>query len=115
MAGPERHDIFENPTLVSENKENERLLRASQRELEIKAEGENEFLLEQVCSYYLLPSSFSGSVPTPVDCFNIRVGDALKKFPDLAEQAIRAEIQQMVSRGVFEPINVSEIPSGQKF
>ena len=109
------NNIFENSeSLVNENQKNEQLLRASQSELQIKEEGEDEFLLEQVCSYLSSKNPFPEPAPTSVDCYNLKVGDAIKKFPDLAVDAIKAEIQQMVSRGVFEPIKYSKIPQNQK-
>ena len=39
----------------------------------------------------------------------------MARFPDLAVEAIKAEIQQMVTKGVFEPIDMSKIPKGQEF
>ncbi len=105
------NNIFEiTENLVNENQKNEQLLQASQSELQIKEEGEDEFLLEQVCSYLSSKNPFPESAPTSVDCYNLKVGDAIKKFPELAVNAIKAEIQQMVSRGVFEPIKYSKIP-----
>ena len=107
-------NIFENPSLVNEIERNEQLLQASQRELQVKEEGEEEFLLEQVCSYFLSPNSFLETIPTFTDCFNIKIGEAMKKFPDLAVNAIQAEIQQMVSKGVFEPVDLLKIPKTQE-
>ena len=90
------------------------MLEASQRDLDLGNGANDEADFEKVGSYLLLSNNFSDFPTIPVDCFNIRVGDALKKFPELAEQAIQAEIQQMVSRGVFKPVNISEVPRDQQ-
>ena len=38
----------------------------------------------------------------------------MEKSPDLAVHAIQAEIQQMVSKGVFEPVDLLKIPKTQE-
>ena len=84
---------------------------ASQRPLNIGVSDEADF--EKVGSYYF-NSLFPSESLCQTSCFNIKVSDALKKFPKLAEAAIRSKIDQMVQKKVFIPINLSEVPVGEK-
>ena len=101
-------EIFGTPN-IPENRENDfsSQLMESQRPISLLDNSESDF--ENVGSNFR-SNVFCTESHTTSWCFNISVSEAAKRYPVESKLAMQNEFKQMITKKVFHPIFVSDIP-----